>query len=61
MDLLRRLQQQLGMTYLFISHDLAAIRYMADRLLVMYRGEVWKQAVFRPFIKLPNIPIRLTY
>jgi len=40
LNLLRELQQRLGLTYLFISHDLAVIRYMADNIAVMRRGEI---------------------
>ncbi len=39
-DLLRRLQQQMGMTYLFISHDLSTVRNLCHRVLVMYLGRV---------------------
>ena len=56
MDLLRSLQQQLGMAYLFISHDLAAIRYMADRLLVMYRGEVVEESSISAIYEAPEHP-----
>ncbi|GAA0929032.1 ATP-binding cassette domain-containing protein [Pseudonocardia zijingensis] len=38
--LLMTLREQLGLTYLFISHDLALVRLVADRVLVMHRGEV---------------------
>jgi ABC-type glutathione transport system ATPase component len=40
LNLLRELQQRLGLTYLFISHDLAVIRYMASTVCVMQRGSV---------------------
>lgn len=40
LDLLDELQQRLGLSYLFISHDLAVIRHMSDRVLVMRAGEV---------------------
>ncbi|MDR6868377.1 ABC-type oligopeptide transport system ATPase subunit [Microbacterium resistens] len=39
-DLLRDLQRQLGLTYLFISHDLSVVREIARRTAVMYRGRV---------------------
>ncbi len=40
LNLLRRLQRQLGLTLLFISHDLSAVRHIADRIAVMYLGRV---------------------
>jgi oligopeptide/dipeptide ABC transporter ATP-binding protein len=40
LNLLRRLQKQLGLTLLFISHDLSAVRHIADRIAVMYLGRV---------------------
>ncbi|MGN6333174.1 MAG: ABC transporter ATP-binding protein [Motilibacteraceae bacterium] len=38
--LLRRLQQELGLAYLFISHDLATVRHLSHRIAVMYLGKV---------------------
>lgn len=38
--LLERLQAELGLTYLFISHDLGLVRYFCDRIVVMYLGAV---------------------
>jgi oligopeptide/dipeptide ABC transporter ATP-binding protein len=40
LSLLQRLQQELGMAYLFISHDLSAVRFLCSRVFVMYLGRV---------------------
>lgn len=40
LNLLVELQQELGLTYLFIAHDLAAVRHLSDRIAVMYLGKV---------------------
>ncbi len=40
LNLMRKLQRQYGLSYLFISHDLSVIRYMADTIAVMYLGKL---------------------
>ena len=40
LNLLQNLKNDLGLTYLFISHDLHVIEYLSDRVLVMYLGQV---------------------
>lgn len=40
LNLLNELKEKFGFTYIFISHDLAVVKYMADQLLVMHKGEI---------------------
>lgn len=53
MNLLVRLREELGLTYLFISHDLGMVRHISDRIAVMYLGRVvelgrWDEVSDRP-------------
>jgi oligopeptide/dipeptide ABC transporter ATP-binding protein len=43
LDLLMHLKQELGLTYILISHDLSVVHYMSDRIIVMYLGKVVEQ------------------
>ena len=40
LNLMRRLQQEQNLTYILISHDLSVVRYMSDRIAVMYLGKI---------------------
>ncbi|MDH4039357.1 MAG: ABC transporter ATP-binding protein [Gammaproteobacteria bacterium] len=43
LDLMQQLGREYGLTMLFVSHDLAVVRHLADRILVLYKGEVVEQ------------------
>ncbi len=40
MDLLKEIQQKRGLTYIFITHDLASVTYFCDRVMFLYKGEI---------------------
>ena len=44
LNLLRRLQKEIGLTYLFISHDLGVVQHMCDEIAVIYVGQIVEQA-----------------
>ena len=44
LNLMKDLQQELGLTYVFIAHDLSVVEYMSDRIAVMYLGKVMELA-----------------
>jgi oligopeptide/dipeptide ABC transporter ATP-binding protein len=52
--LLRKLQREEGLTYLFISHDLSTVRHIADRLLVMYLGKVVEEGTMESVFSKPS-------
>jgi peptide/nickel transport system ATP-binding protein len=56
LNLMRDLQQRLGLTYLFISHNLAVVRHMADRLGVMYLGRIVEQGPAETIFGRPRHP-----
>ena len=54
LNLLKDLQDELGLTYIFISHDLAVIRFMADEVMVMKEGEVVEQDSVEAILERPQ-------
>lgn len=60
LNLLKQLQAQLGLSYLFIAHDLNVVRYMADELCVMYMGEIVERGDSDTVFKNPRHPYTQT-
>jgi peptide/nickel transport system ATP-binding protein len=56
LNLMRDLQQRLGLTYLFISHNLAVVHHVADRVGVMYLGRIVELAPKRRLFSSPQHP-----
>lgn len=56
LNLLNDLKAELGLTLLFISHDLAVVRYMSDRILVMHQGQIVEQGDAEQIFRTPGHP-----
>ncbi len=56
LNLLKDLQEELGLTYLFISHNLAVVDYMADRIAVMAHGRIVELAPREKLFRSPSHP-----
>ncbi len=56
LNLLKDLQRDMGLTYLFITHDLGVVRYLADRVAVMYVGKIVETGETRHIFEDPRHP-----
>lgn len=56
LNLLKDLQEKLGLTYLFISHDLGVVQYFCDRIAVMYLGKIVELADRQELFENPKHP-----
>ncbi|MET3577212.1 peptide/nickel transport system ATP-binding protein [Mesorhizobium robiniae] len=56
LNLLKDLQRELSLTYLFISHNLAAVRHVSDRVAVMYLGRIVEEAATDEIFERPQHP-----
>lgn len=55
-NLLERIQDELGLAYLFISHDMSMVRHIADRVAVMYLGRIVELATVDQLYEAPKHP-----
>lgn len=55
-NLLKKLQQELGIAYIFISHNLAVVSYLADTVAVMYLGKIVEQGSAQEIFTAPKHP-----
>ena len=56
LELLQNLQNDLGVSYLFITHDLATVRAIADHIVVMYQGQIVEQGLKEQILTPPHAP-----
>ena len=55
-NLFIKLREELGLAYLFISHDLGVVEHVADRILIMYLGRIVESAPAEKLFRAPNHP-----
>jgi peptide/nickel transport system ATP-binding protein len=54
LNLLKDLQDEFGLSYIFISHDLAVVKFIADEVLVMQNGDVVEQRETQALLAAPQ-------
>jgi ABC-type oligopeptide transport system ATPase subunit len=58
-NLMMDLQKKLGISYLFISHDLSVVRHISNRIAIMYLGQIVEIAETDEFFRMRVIPMPL--
>ncbi|MFT7286193.1 MAG: oligopeptide transport system ATP-binding protein [Halieaceae bacterium] len=56
LELMQELGREYGLTMLFVSHDLAVVKHLADRIIVLYRGEIVEQGTGESLFNAPQEP-----
>ena len=56
LNLLKELQDKLGLAYLFISHNISVVEYLADRVAVMYLGRIVEEGTVEEVLRTPKHP-----
>ena len=56
LNLLKKFQRERGLTYLFIAHDLSIVRFISDRIVVIYKGRIMEVAETEELFKYPLHP-----
>ena len=56
LNLLKKFQQERGLTYLFIAHDLSIVRFISDRIVVIYKGRIMEIAESEELFRYPLHP-----
>jgi peptide/nickel transport system ATP-binding protein len=56
LNLLKELQEEFNLTYIFISHDLSVVRFMSDRIIVMNKGKIEEVGTANEIINFPTSP-----
>ena len=56
LNLLKKFQQERGLTYLFIAHDLSIVRFISDRIVVIYKGRIMEVAETEELFAYPLHP-----
>ena len=56
LNLLRRLQREKGLTYLFVTHDLDVVKYLSDEVCVMEKGKIVEKGTVDQIFERPEVP-----
>ena len=61
LDLLQKLKEELGTTYIFVSHDLAVVKAISDRVAVLYQGRLCEIGPSKDVYQFPSHPLHRSF